>query len=294
MKRLLTAVNRLAADVRSDRELLTSFATNRDPGAMAELFRRHAGVIRATAADVCPAAADEVVQAVFLLLADRAGSLALRETAAGWLFLAARRLALKARTAAARRARHEAHAPPPAPASDALDDLAFREVRALVAEELAELPEQLRVPLLLHYWEGVTHAQAAARLGCPVNTVKRRLEAGRERLGTRLARRGLTGTGVLTALTAVQARAKARSPLDLRPNGPVAEAPAAVLPGGLALGPGRLGIGTLVGTAAYVLAVGLGLSFALGSPPGATSDPVNQPPAPASAARGPVTDGGRD
>jgi hypothetical protein len=61
-----------------------------------------------------------------------------------------------------------------------------------------------------------THAEAATRLGCSVSTLKRRLEGARERLGARLARRGLAGAGLLTALTALHAQAVARPPLDAR------------------------------------------------------------------------------
>src|SRR5262249_3986454 len=155
-------------------------------------------------------------QAAFVLLSERAGTLTGRDSAAGWLFQVARRLALKARTAAARRTRHEASGPSPEPTPSPLDELAFREVRAVVAEELAKLPEQIRVVLVLHYWEGAAHAEAAARLGCSLSTLKRRLEAGRERLGGRLARRGLAGASVLTALSVLHAQAKARPLPDAR------------------------------------------------------------------------------
>src|SRR5689334_15226455 len=103
MNRLSKFVGRVAADPRPDRALLAAVAADRGDPALAELFRRHAAAVRRAAADVCPAAADEVVQAAFLLLAGRAGGLTGRASAAGWLFQAARRLALKARTAAARR-----------------------------------------------------------------------------------------------------------------------------------------------------------------------------------------------
>jgi RNA polymerase sigma factor (sigma-70 family) len=215
MNRLLKFATRIAADVRSDRDLLEAFAASRDSDAMAELFRRYAPVVRRAAGDVCPAAADEVVQSAFLLLANRAGTLSSRASAAGWLFHVARRLAMKARTTAARRARHEARVPPPAGPAPVLDDLAFREVRALVAEELDQLPERLRAPLVLHYWEGAGHAEAAARLGCSVSTLKRILDAGREQLGARLARRGLNGASVLVVLAAIQARATAGAALSV-------------------------------------------------------------------------------
>src|SRR6476646_4628154 len=123
----------------ADRDLLRSYAQAGDPDAFAELVRRYGGLAHRAAADVCPAAADDAAQATLTLLGRKAGALAERESAAGWVFETARRLALKARTAAARRTRHEARAKVPAPPPDPLDTLTFGEVRAAVAEEVARL-----------------------------------------------------------------------------------------------------------------------------------------------------------
>src|SRR5262249_50074226 len=152
MHSLLKTAQHSVADPRPDSALLADFAAGRDPGALAELLRRHARAVRRVAAELCPEAADDVAQAAFVLLAERAAEVAGRESAAGGLSEAARRLPLKARGAAPRRARHEAHAAPPPPPAEPLDELTFREVRAIVAEELARLPEPLRVPLVLSYW----------------------------------------------------------------------------------------------------------------------------------------------
>jgi RNA polymerase sigma factor (sigma-70 family) len=292
--RLKTAQH-FVADPRPDRALLADFAAGRDPGALAELLRRHARAVRRVAADVCPAAVDDVAQATFVLLVEQSAELARRESAAGWLFEVARRLAFKARTAAARRTRQEAGATPPAPSVQPLDELTFREVRAIVAEELARLPDGLRVPLVLHYWEGATHAEVAARLGCSPSTAKRRLEAGRERLGARLARRGLTGASVLAALTALTASpAIARTAL---PQGLAAmaagptEARRAVSAGAAELlqGTARAASAKLLVVAASILGLGVGLSFGL-APSAPPSRPPELPVAPATLVRAPAKD----
>src|SRR5437764_1428714 len=101
---------------------------------MDELVRRYTGLARRAAAEVCPAAADDVAQATLALLARKATAVAGRASAAGWVFETARRLALKARTSAARRAAREGRAHPPQPAADPLDALTLREIRAAVAE----------------------------------------------------------------------------------------------------------------------------------------------------------------
>jgi DNA-directed RNA polymerase specialized sigma24 family protein len=53
-----------------------------------------------------------------------------------------------------------------APATDAVDD------RELVRQALARLPARQREVLLLRYFEDLTEAEIAARLGCAPGTVK--------------------------------------------------------------------------------------------------------------------------
>jgi RNA polymerase sigma factor (sigma-70 family) len=186
-----------------------------DPNAFAEMVRRYAGLATRVAVDVCPSTADDVVQATVALLSRKAATVAARESVAGWVFETARRLAHKSRTAAARRAKHEARAVPPTRPANPLDALSFREVRAAVAEELARLPDELQAPLVLCYWDGLTGAAAADRLGCSISTLKRRLDTGRDRLAARLTRRGFAGASVLAALTGLQAMGRATAPVGV-------------------------------------------------------------------------------
>ena len=59
-------------------------------------------------------------------------------------------------------------------------------------EEVRRLPEKYRTLVLLCYFEGLTHEQTAARIGCPIGTVKGRLARARDLLRRRLVRRGIT------------------------------------------------------------------------------------------------------
>ena len=56
--------------------------------------------------------------------------------------------------------------------------------------EVEQLPEKYRVPIVLCYFEGMTHEQAASLLRWPVGTVKTRLSRAREQLRSRLEQRG--------------------------------------------------------------------------------------------------------
>src|SRR5262249_37592767 len=92
---------------------------------------------------------------------------------------------------------------------DPHDELTLREAQAVLDEELARLPERERGPLVLCYLEGLTRDQAAQRLGCPLGTLKGRLERGRAVLEKRLTRRGLHFLAVLPAFVLTRAPASA-------------------------------------------------------------------------------------
>jgi RNA polymerase sigma factor (sigma-70 family) len=181
----------------TDRELLRRFAGQRDERAFEVLFRRHGPMVLAAGCRVLGNVhdAEDVCQAAFLLLAKKAASLRWGASVAGWLYKTAHHLALKARTAAGRRARREGRAEPRRPANP-LAEITGEELLALLDAELLKLPESLRAPLVLCYLEGATRDEAARRLGCPLPTLKKRLERGRERLHAALVRRG-PGLGAL-------------------------------------------------------------------------------------------------
>jgi RNA polymerase sigma factor (sigma-70 family) len=182
----------------SDRELLCRFRTEHDEAAFAEIVRRHAPMLLRVGQRVLHSAhdAEDIVQAAFLLLAQKAASIRWHDSLAGWLFQTIYHLSLNARIAAKRRAHHESQAKP-APLADPLADLTVRELQTALDEELGRLPEKFRSPILLCCLEGRSRDEAAACLGWSLAKVKDRLERGREHLRSRLARRGvLLGTAL--------------------------------------------------------------------------------------------------
>ena len=80
----LAPLLRLAKPARADRDLLRAFLAS-EPAAFDELARRHGGLARRAAAEVCPNVADDVAQATLALLAKKAAAVAARESAAGWV-----------------------------------------------------------------------------------------------------------------------------------------------------------------------------------------------------------------
>src|SRR5262245_48884090 len=150
----------------TDRHLLQRFAAARDEAAFELLVRRHGALVRGVCRRVLGNAddADDAFQATFLVLATKAASVDWRAGVGPWLYQVAYRLARKARARAARRRLQEGQAPLPRPAA-APDDLTWRELRPLLDEELARLPQRYRAPLVLCYLEGKTRDEAAELLG---------------------------------------------------------------------------------------------------------------------------------
>ena len=66
---------------------------------------------------------------------------------------------------------------------------------------MGRLSEKYRAPVVLCHLEGLTHEEAAERLRWPVGTVRSRLARARDRLRSRLVRRGLAPSAVLPAVS---------------------------------------------------------------------------------------------
>jgi len=193
LKQLRTLLNEGTAGDLTDRELLNRFVMERGEAAQAAfavLVERHAPMVlevcRQLLGDVHDA--QDASQATFLVLAKKARSIRRPEAIGSWLHGVALRVAGKAKVAAARRRAHERRGGEMAARSEGEWDRSERWPE--LHEEIDRLPERYRLPVVLCYLEGLTHGQAALRLGWPVGTVESRLARARDRLRQRLARRG--------------------------------------------------------------------------------------------------------
>jgi RNA polymerase sigma factor (sigma-70 family) len=148
--------------------------------------------------------ADDAFQATFLTVFRKWESVRDHRALAGWVH----RIAVRVAVRVARRRPSIPVGPAPAVESRVVDELSWKEVRAVLDEELDRLPARLRSPLVLCYLDGLSREAAADRMGWSVRTLHRRLEEGRERLHAVLARRGLVGLALgCAALSAEGLRA---------------------------------------------------------------------------------------
>src|SRR5262249_11821729 len=150
-----------AGQAPTDAELLDAFRARRDEGAFAALVRRHGPMVLGVCTHVLRQAedAEDAFQATFLVLARNATSIRKGEALASWLHGAAYRAAMNAKRAATRRRVHERRAKT-MPPGDSLAEVSWREVQAILDEEVQRLPEKYRAAFVLCCLEGKSRAEA--------------------------------------------------------------------------------------------------------------------------------------
>jgi RNA polymerase sigma factor (sigma-70 family) len=155
------------------------FATlvNRHANWVYSISRRHAG----------DALAEDVTQAVFATLARKAPHLRPGTSISGWLFKTARYASATARKIEYRRHKHERRAaamkseqaPPPAGQD-------WQQILPELDDAVARLPKRDSRLILLRFYQGLSHREAATLIGISPAAAQRRLSRAIEKLRTRL------------------------------------------------------------------------------------------------------------
>jgi len=191
-----------------DATLLERFVRLREEDAFVALVRRHGPAVLSVCRRFlrCEHDVEDVFQATFLVLAQKAPRITWQDSVENWLRDVARRLALHARTGVSRRQSRERSMVALGAGRDEceacilLDEEPGRtaedgELKRILADALEELPEKYRAPVVLCYLEGKTNEEAARQLGWPAGSMSRRLERGRN-----LLRQSLAGYGFALTL----------------------------------------------------------------------------------------------
>ena len=146
-------------------------------------FRVARGVLRNTAD------AEDEAQEALLRAYKSFDRLRDRNRFSGWLVRITFRLALDRLRSAKRRERRDAlwsqpaHLPPPPTAEDVV---ASNQFQGHLERALEELPEKLRLVLLLSAMDGYTIEEIAGMIGVPLGTVKSRIFIARKKLAEKL------------------------------------------------------------------------------------------------------------
>ncbi len=250
--------------------MLHEFIHKREADRFAELARRYADLVYGACLRVTRNVhdAEDAAQDCFLKFLRHIDTI--QSSPAGWLHTTAVHCAIAVIRKASTRRRYESQVPPP-PAPSAAEPT-WDDISPHVDKAIAELPEPLRAPLVMHYLEGLPQTRIAEELGVNQSTVSRRIEKALHEVSARLKKAGVAAPALLLALLLEREASAACAPASLmtalgkmailRPRPDAGQAsPAGVVSAGTASKSLRLLAGSWQGKA--VLSVTLGLLAAV-------------------------------
>ncbi|HYE07435.1 MAG TPA: sigma-70 family RNA polymerase sigma factor [Planctomycetota bacterium] len=175
-------------------ERFLAFARDRDQRAIESLIGEHLAPARAQAARVLRngADADDAVQDAIARLIATAGNYDGSVPFAAWFGRLVHAASVDRARDRERRARLGRRHEPPREPDDRVAAAAPPEALAALRLALAELSDEYRRPLELHYLSGLSHEEVAKTLRISVPATTKRIQRARERLGRHLRRAGVS------------------------------------------------------------------------------------------------------
>ena len=181
----------------ADTQLLGRYAEQDSEEAFATLVNRHVNLVYSTAFRKTgnTHAAQEIAQAVFIILAKKARSLRRETVLAGWLYHATRLTASNYLRGEIRRAHREQEAFMQSQTDGPALDL-WPQIAPLLDDAMGGLGKNERDALALRFFEGKSFAEIAAAVGSTENAAKKRVGYALEKLRKYFGRRGVDSTTV--------------------------------------------------------------------------------------------------
>src|SRR5437016_2673893 len=174
-----------------DWKLLRDYVERNSEGAFRDLVDRYLALVRSVALRQVndTQLAEEIVQAVFILLARRAGGFRRNIVLPGWLFRTTRFVATRALRGERRRQRREQEAIHMQQLSS--HDDAWRNIAPVLDEALEQLGETDRNAVILRFFQEQNSRSIGQALGLSEPAVKKRVARALDKLRVIFARRGL-------------------------------------------------------------------------------------------------------
>ena len=201
-----------------DHELLHEFARVNSEAAFAALVARHVNLVYSVALRQTgnPHDAEEITQAVFIILARKTASLGPKTILSGWLYQTARLTAANYRRTEFRRAHREQEAFMQSQRDEPQSDISdvWPQIAPLLDDALGKLGEHDRHAIVLRFFENKTLGEVGAAMGASEDAARMRVNRALEKLRKIFSHRGVTLTAALIA-GAVSANSVQAAPVGL-------------------------------------------------------------------------------
>jgi len=200
----------------NDMDLMRKYADRNSEPAFAELAHRHINLVYSVPLRCVGNSQDaqDVTQAVFIILARKTASLLQRTTLTGWLYETTRFTARQFLRTRSRQQAREQEAYMQSTLNDSNNESVWRQLAPLLEDAMARLNEKERALLALRFYENKSGAEAAALLGIREQAAHKRTARAVEKLRTFFARRGL-GVSASVLIGAVSANSVHAAPVGL-------------------------------------------------------------------------------
>jgi RNA polymerase sigma factor (sigma-70 family) len=185
-----------------DMALLREYARNNSEEAFAMLVSRHVNLVYSVARRqvLDPHLAEEITQAVFIILARKAESFGPKTILPGWLCRTARYTSANALTIQRRRQRREQEAYMQSILNDPEPE-AWRQIAPLLDGAMEHLGQKDHDAVVLRFFEGRNFKEVAAALGASENAAKKRVHHALEKLRRYFSKHGVAFTTAVIAGT---------------------------------------------------------------------------------------------
>ena len=200
----------------NDMALIREYADRDSESAFADLVHCHVNLVYSVAFRYVGNSPDaqDVTQAVFVILAKKAGSLRQRATLTGWLYETTRfTCGALLRTKGRQRAR-EQEAYMESTLDDSEPNAVWRQLAPILEEAMNRLNEKERTLLALRFFDNKTAAEAAALLGIREGAAHKRAARALEKLRRFFVKRGIDSTAA-TIAGAISANSVQAAPAGL-------------------------------------------------------------------------------